>query len=169
MRLSGPSLTQALIEGLIASGVDVVDIGEVGTEEVYFATFSLALDGGIMVTASHNPADYNGMKFVAKDAVPISGDTGLMDIRDTIARVLRGEATLLDAPTRGTVEEVDVLPAYIEHLLTYVDAPSLSPLKIVANACDGMAGPVIQRLRTSLPFELIVLNGVPDGTPFNTI
>ena len=164
MRLSGPSLTQALIEGLVASGVDVVDIGEVGTEEVYFATFSLGLDGGIMVTASHNPADYNGMKFVAKDAVPISGDTGLMDIRDTIARVLRGEDTLPDAPERGAVEHVDVLPAYIDHLLTYVDVASLSPLKIVANAGDGMAGPVIERLRGLLPFEFIVLNGVPDGS-----
>lgn len=164
MRLSGPSLTAALIDGLIASGVDVVDIGEVGTEEVYFATFSLGLDGGIMVTASHNPADYNGMKFVARDAVPVSGDTGLMDIRHTIARVLRGEDSLPDAATAGTVEHVDVLPAYIDHLLTYVDTAALSPLKIVANAGDGMAGPVIERLRRHLPLEFIVLNGVPDGS-----
>jgi phosphomannomutase len=164
MRLSGASLAAALTRGLAASGVDVVDIGEVGTEQVYFATFSLSLDGGIMVTASHNPADYNGMKFVARDAVPISGDTGLSEIRDMVADALRGKMTFPDADPPGVVEPFDVGPSYIDHLLSYVDASSLKPLKIVANGGDGMAGPVIERLRPHLPLEFTLLNGVPDGT-----
>jgi phosphomannomutase len=164
MRLSGPALVTALTKGLVASGVDVIDIGEVGTEEVYFATFSLSLDGGIMVTASHNPADYNGMKFVARDAVPISGDTGLGDIRDMVASALRGEGAFADAPTPGTVQEFDIAPSYVDHLLSYVDVDALGPLKVVANGGDGMAGPLIERLSSRLPLQLVLIDPVPDGT-----
>ncbi|MHB0979801.1 MAG: phosphohexomutase domain-containing protein [Thermoleophilia bacterium] len=174
MRLSGPALADALIAGLIASGVDVVDIGVVGTEQVYFATFSLGLDGGIMVTASHNPADYNGMKFVREQAIPVSGDTGLGEIRDMVARALAGKGVageghtadggLVDAARPGSVEHVNITNAYVEHLLTYVDPRKLRPLRIVANGGDGMAGPIIERLRPHLPFEILPLNAEPDGS-----
>ena len=164
MRLSGAALTDSLIAGLTASGVNVVDIGEVGTEQVYFATFSLALDGGIMVTASHNPAEYNGMKFVREKAVPISGDTGLMQIRDMVGTALGGEEVFQDAQVPGSVEHVDIASAYVDHLLSYVDQRKLTPLRIVANGGDGMAGPVIERLRAHLPFEIIPLFPEPDGS-----
>ncbi len=164
MRLSGAALADALIAGLTASGVNVVDIGEVGTEQVYFATFSLGLDGGIMITASHNPAEYNGMKFVGENAVPISGDTGLVEIRDMVGAALAGEEVFRDAPIPGSVERVDNASAFIDHLLSYVDQGKLTPLRIVANGGDGMAGPVIERLRAHLPFEIIPLFPEPDGS-----
>jgi phosphomannomutase len=180
MRLSGASLTGALVEGLTAAGVDVVDIGEVGTEQVYFATFSLGVDGGIMVTASHNPADYNGMKLVRERSIPVSGDTGLFEIRDWVARSLAagyspaaadgvrvavpGTETDVGAEARGGQTQLDILPAYLDHLLGYVDREKLRPLRIVANAGDGMAGPVVERLRPHLPFEFILLNATPDGS-----
>lgn len=169
MRLSGASLARALIDGLTAAGVDVVDIGEVGTEQVYFATFSLGVDGGIMVTASHNPADYNGMKLVREHSIPVSGDTGLFEIRDFVARTLAAGPSPAGADgagvkARGAVTQLDIMPAYLDHLLGYVDREKLRPLRIVANGGDGMAGPVIERLRTHLPFEFIPLNATPDGS-----
>ncbi|MHB1345196.1 MAG: phosphohexomutase domain-containing protein [Thermoleophilia bacterium] len=174
MRLSGAALANALIGGLTASGVDVVNIGVVGTEQVYFAAFSLGLDGGIMVTASHNPADYNGMKFVREQAVPISGDTGLFEIRDMVGAALAEAGPSADGPSGkgalgaaarvGSVESVDLTPSYIDHLLTHVDRSRLRPLRIVANAGDGMAGPIIDRLRPHLPFEIIPLFAEPDGS-----
>lgn len=169
MRLSGASLAGALIDGLTDAGVNVVDIGEVGTEQVYFATFSLGVDGGIMVTASHNPADYNGMKLVREQSIPVSGDTGLFEIRDWVARALVAGPSFAgadggDVNARGAVTQLDILPAYLDHLLGYVDRGKLRPLRIVANAGDGMAGPVLERLRPHLPFEFIVLNGTPDGS-----
>ncbi len=180
MRLSGAALAGALVDGLTAAGVDVVDIGEVGTEQVYFATFSLGVDGGVMVTASHNPADYNGMKVVREHAIPVSGDTGLFKIRDWVARSLTagvspsdagvagetppGAGAAAGAQARGAVTHQDILPAYLEHLLGYVDRAKLRPLRIVANGGDGMAGPVVERLRPHLPFEFIPLNATPDGS-----
>ena len=179
MRLSGASLAEALIDGLTGAGVDVVDIGEVGTEQVYFATFSLGVDGGIMVTASHNPADYNGMKLVREHSIPISGDTGLGEIRDFAARSFAagpppaGEGVVVGARpgtgggadgARGAVTQLDIVPAYLDHLLGYVDREKLRPLRIVANGGDGMAGPVVERLRPHLPFEFIPLNATPDGS-----
>jgi len=165
MRLSGASLSQALVAGLVGAGVDVVDIGEVGTEQVYFATFSLGVDGGIMVTASHNPADYNGMKLVREHAIPVSGDTGLTEIRDYAARTLtRGSSPAAGDGARGTVTHLDIMPAYVDHLLGYVDRHKLRSLRIVANGGDGMAGPVVERLRARLPFEFIPLNATPDGS-----
>ena len=131
IRLTSPELSEALRDGLVEMGVDVIDIGLVGTEEVYFATFSLELDGGIMVTASHNPRDYNGMKFTRDKARPISADTGLLDMEQAVMQTLRDENYVHWAPpplpqTRtGIVERVDTRPDYIEHLLTYVDATAL--------------------------------------------
>ncbi len=170
VRLTSPSLTEALCRGLTAAGVDVVDIGLVGTEEVYFATFSLGLDGGIMVTASHNPRDYNGMKFTREQARPISADTGLLEIEATVASALddragtspRAASTPIQTP--GTISQADARPQYVEHLLTYVDISSLRPLKVVVNAGNGGAGPVIDMLEGSLPLKFIKINHEPDGS-----
>lgn len=166
MRLSGESLAAAIARGLNEAGVDVVDIGEVGTEQLYFATFALELDGGVMVTASHNPADYNGMKFVREKAIPISGDTGLQQMSEWVARALQGEGPLLEQPALGAglTERKDIMEEYLQHLLSYVDLPRLRPLEIVANGGDGMAGPVVKRLEALLPFKITGLYLEPDGT-----
>ena len=158
IRLSSPELHAAAIEGLTASGRDVVDIGLCGTEEVYFQTFHRKAAGGIMVTASHNPMDYNGMKLVREDAKPISGDTGLFTIRDFAAS---------DAPLgtgQGRVTRDADKSAYIKHLLGYVDVSQLKPLKIVTNAGNGGAGIVIDELAPHLPFEFISIQHQPDGS-----
>ncbi|PLX75200.1 MAG: phosphomannomutase [Desulfuromonas sp.] len=159
MRLSSRTLTDALIEGLVSSGVDVYDIGLCGTEQVYFATFFKQMDGGIMVTASHNPSDYNGLKFVREEARPISGDTGLEDIR-RLAEA--GDFVAADSP--GKVYQLDIKDDYIKHLLGYVDSTSLKPLKVVANAGNGCAGPIIDLLESQLPFKFIKQFNEPDGT-----
>ncbi|MCE5252727.1 MAG: phosphomannomutase [Actinomycetia bacterium] len=171
VRSTSPELVAALCEGLTESGVDVVDIGLVGTEEVYFATFSLGLDGGIMVTASHNPRDYNGMKFTREQGRPISADTGLLQMEETVMEELRRDGYVHWAPPardesvpRGTVSKADTRPKYVEHLLTYIDVSKLRPLKIVANAGYGGAGPVLDMLEKSLPFQFVKLNHVPDGS-----
>jgi len=160
IRASSPALTQALIKGLTDSGVDVLDIGVGGTELSYFATFNRKLDGGIMVTASHNPPNYNGMKFVREESRPISADTGLQDIR---AFAERGEFGPPVA-ARGKVKQVDVKPEYIEHLLSYVDTKALAPLKIVVNAGNGGAGPIVDLLEPHLPFEFVKVFHEPDGS-----
>jgi phosphomannomutase len=171
VRLTSPELSEALCEGLLDSGVDVVDIGLVGTEEVYFATFTLGVDGGIMVTASHNPRDYNGMKFTREKARPISADTGLLEMEAIVMEELRRDGYVHWAPPArdaaaplGTLSVADMRPSYVEHLLTYVDAAKLRPLKVVVNAGNGGAGPVIDLLEKSLPFEFIKLNHTPDGS-----
>jgi phosphomannomutase len=171
IRLTSPELTGALCQGLVESGVQVNHIGLVGTEEVYFATASMELDGGIMVTASHNPRDYNGMKFTREKARPISADTGLLQIEDLVMEELRRDGNVHTAPpplrrpeTPGALTHVDNRRAYIEHLLTYVDVSHLRPLKIVANAGNGGAGPVIDLLQKHLPLEFVKVNFTPDGT-----
>ena len=160
IRRSSPALTEAITKGLTDSGVDVLDIGVGGTELSYFATFSRNLDGGIMVTASHNPPNYNGMKFVREQSRPISADTGLQEIR---AFAERNELAPPVA-ARGKVKQVDVKSEYIEHLLSYVDARSLAPLKIIVNAGNGGAGPIIDLLEPHLPFRFIKVFHEPDGS-----
>ncbi len=158
IRLSSPEISAALTRGLVDSGVDVVDIGTCGTEMVYFATFHLGLDGGVMVTASHNPRDHNGMKMVRAGARPISADTGLKDIREI------AESGQFPAPLRpGEVKRHDIAGDYIDHVLGYVDASVLKPLRIVVNAGNGCAGPVVDLLEPRLPFELVKLQHEPDG------
>ena len=159
VRLSSPELADALAEGLMDAGVDVVDIGLGGTEMVYFAASHLDVHGGIMVTASHNPPDWNGMKFVREQSKPISGDSGLKDIEERVERD-RFEAT----PRRGRRTEVDIYPEYIDHLLGYVDRQALKPLKLVVNAGNGGAGLVIDKLESRLPFEFVKIQHAPDGT-----
>lgn len=159
IRQSSPAIADALIRGLVDSGVDVVDIGICGTELVYFATAHLELDGGIMVTASHNPPNYNGMKMVKAGARPISADTGLVDIR----RV--AEADAFEVPEReGRIEHVDINADYIDHLLSYVDVGALKPLKLVVNAGNGCAGPFVDMLERHLPLDIVKLHHEPDGT-----
>lgn len=158
IRLTSPVLTDALINGLTDSGVDVLHIGQCGTEEVYFAAFNNEVDGGICVTASHNPMDYNGMKFVREGAKPISGDTGLSEIKH-LAEINKFEP----AEKKGTVTSLNNRPEYIKHLLTYVDLSQLKPLKIVANPGNGGAGLVMQELVASLPFKVIPVHFEPDG------
>jgi len=159
VRLSSPELVTALAEGLMDAGVEVLDIGLCGTEMIYFATSHLGVDGGIMVTASHNPPDWNGMKLVREDSKPISGDSGLKDIE---ALAERGEFE--PAAERGGRRSVDVHEAYIEHLLGYVARDQLAPMKLVVNAGNGGAGRVIDRLEKHLPFEFVKLQHEPDGT-----
>ena len=159
IRMSSAELAQALTQGLTDSGVDVVDIGLCGTEGVYFATFSQGLDGGIMVTASHNPPDYNGMKFVREQSRPISGDTGLQEIRK-LAEAGRFTATA----GKGSVIPLDIAPSYREHLLGYLDRGVLKPLTIVSNPGNGGAGLVVDLLEPDLPFRFVKVHHEPDGS-----
>jgi len=159
IRLSSAELAAALTRGLVDSGVDVIDIGLCGTEGVYFATFSQGLDGGIMVTASHNPPDYNGMKFVREQSKPISGDTGLQEIRQ-LAEAGRFAASA----RRGSIIPLDIMPSYRQHLLGYVDRSKLKPIRIVSNPGNGGAGLVVDLLQADLPFEFIKVHHEPDGT-----
>lgn len=160
VRPSGEALVAALTRGLNDAGVDVVDIGLCGTEQVYFATFHMELDGGIMVTASHNPPEYNGMKFVREQARPISGDSGLFDIE----RLARTQDYPPAAATKGAVTHVDTMDAYVDHLLGYIDVSRLKPFTIAANPGNGCAGPVLERLKEHLPFTFITRFAEPDGS-----
>ena len=158
IRLSSAGLADAVCRGLTDSGADVYDIGVCGTEGVYFATFDGGYDGGIMITASHNPPDYNGMKFVREQSKPISADNGLKEIR--------GYAELAKFPVpsrRGARRRIDTLAAYVAHLLSYVDTAKLKPLKIVVNAGNGGAGPIIDALESQLPFAFFKMHHEADG------
>ncbi len=157
IRLSSPEIAEALSSGLRAAGADVFDIGLGGTEHIYFATSHFEMDGGIMVTASHNPKDHNGMKMVGPESRPISSDNGLNEIRDRV------RDPFTDAPQKGRYETLDVMDAYVEHLLGYVDAGSLKPMNIVVNAGNGGAGLVVDALERHLPFEFIKVHHEPDG------
>lgn len=161
IRLSSVALAAALTRGITDAGCNVVDIGLCGTEQVYFATFYLKTDGGIMITASHNPIDYNGMKLVKAGSRPISGDTGLRDIEEM---AVTGNFSQQLPKIKGIVTDVSILDEYIQHLLSYVDLTQLQPMKIVVNAGNGCAGPVIDKLEKVLPFELIKIYSEPDGT-----
>jgi phosphomannomutase len=160
IRATSATLSVALKRGLNDSGVDVADIGLCGTEGVYFATFAEALDGGIMVTASHNPPDYNGMKFVREQSKPISADTGLKDMQALI------EEARLPAPAarKGVSSALDINAKYIEHLLGYVKGAKLRKLKVVVNAGNGGAGLIVDQLEPHLPFEFIKVHHQPDGS-----
>jgi phosphomannomutase len=160
IRLSSPALAAALKRGLRDCGSDVLDIGLWGTEGAYFATFASKLDGGVMVTASHNPPDYNGMKFVREEARPISADTGLIEMRALIENGrLPGKAA-----QEGSERPLDIRTEYLDHLLGYTDVRRLRPLKVVVNAGNGGAGLIVDALEPHLPFEFIKVNHEPDGT-----
>jgi phosphomannomutase len=160
IRLSSPQLAAAVKRGFTDSGVDALDIGLTGTEGAYFATFAEQLDGGVMVTASHNPPDYNGMKLVREQARPISADTGLKEIR---ARIESGRLPPR-AARPGAQRALDIRAKYLEHLLGYVSRERLRPLKVVVNPGNGGAGLIVDQLEPHLPFKFIKVNHSPDGT-----
>lgn len=166
VRLTSESLKLSLADGLMDAGVQVLDIGLSGTEEVYFATFHLGVDGGIEVTASHNPIDYNGMKLVRGGAKPVSGDTGLRDIQ-LLAE--RNNFPPVDLRSRGSYTKVSVLEAYIEHLMDYIKLDNFKPLKLVINSGNGAAGHVIDALeekfnKLNIPVTFIKIHHEPDGS-----
>ncbi|MFW6413928.1 MAG: phosphomannomutase [Verrucomicrobiota bacterium] len=160
IRLSSGELATALINGLNDGGVDTRDIGLCGTEMVYYAAGRDGMGGGIMVTASHNPMDYNGMKLVRTGSVPISGDSGLNELEKMVRNNDVGEK----AVTPGRNQEEDLVEEYVEKLLTFIDVDKLKPMKIVVNPGNGCAGPIVDRLAEKLPFEFIRINHQPDGT-----
>ena len=157
-RLTSPLLTHAFNLGLTEAGVDVYNIGQCGTEEVYFATFHEKMDGGVMITASHNPMDYNGLKMVREESRPISADTGLLEIK-----ALAEEADFDDPHRFGEVYDLDVRKAYVKHLMTYLDNADLPAYKLVVNSGNGCAGPVLDVIEQHLPCEMIKVHHEPDG------
>ena len=159
-RLSGPALYRALASGLQAAGVNVTGIGLCGTEEIYFATFAKKFDGGIMVTGSHNPANENGFKMVRSQAIPVSGDSGLFNIRDRIAK---GQ-DIPSVTAKGSFVEDCFREEYLDHLLAYIRPQSLKPFKIVADPGNGCAGLVVKKLVERLPIDIVLVNDEPDGT-----
>jgi len=158
IRLTSKEICAALVRGITEAGADVINIGQCGTEEVYFATSHFKADGGIVVTASHNPKDYNGMKLVRSESRPISADTGLKEIREIAER-----NEFKDSERQGSESQADPRDAYIEHLLGYIDSAVLQPMKVVVNAGNGGAGVVIDRLESHLPLEFIKVHHEPDG------
>lgn len=160
IRLTSPSLAGDVIRGLNDAGCDAINIGMCGTEEVYHAVFSdPMLDGGVMVTASHNPADYNGMKLVSKGSRPVGAETGLKDIKQ---RVARGD--IYHAESRGSCAEIAKRSGYIAHLLNYISPKNFEGLKIVVNAGHGGAGLIIDELEKALPAKFIKIYNEPDGS-----
>jgi phosphomannomutase len=160
MRLSSPQMAAALIEGASDEGAEVLDLGLVGTEMVYFAVGSLELDGGVMVTASHNPKEYTGMKIVRRGALPVGGESGLLDVRD---RAL--EVTDVKGGGASRVSEYDIWPAYVERVLSFIDIASLAPLRVVIDAANGMAGVMLPPVLEKLPsLEVTRCYFDPDGS-----
>lgn len=158
IRLSGPELSKALAQGLLDSNVDVIDIGECGTEEIYFSVPFLKADGGICITASHNPANYNGMKFVGKESKPISADNGLLKIKS-----LAEQASFIEPSVIGKLSTKNTRIDYIEKLMSFINLNNVSPLTIVANPGNGGAGAIINAIESQLPFTFKKLNFTPDG------
>jgi phosphomannomutase len=159
MRLSSPTMARAVIEGAADAGADVLDVGLVGTEMVYFAVGALELDGGIMVTASHNPKEYTGMKIVRRGALPVGGDSGLLDVRD------RAIAAQWRAAQRGTVRDEDIWDRFVERVLSFIDVSALKPLKVVIDAANGMAGVMLPPVLERLPMiDVVRCYFEPDGS-----
>ena len=166
IRPTSEALKNALSEGIRDAGSDVIDIGMVGTEQVYFATSFLNADGGIEVTASHNPIDYNGMKFVRENSRPVSSDSGLVEIK------VLAEANLfteVSTQNKGNYKKLDLIHEYVSCILGYVDCNSIKPMRLVVNAGNGSAGPVVDALEkcfdnANVPIEMIKVHNDPDGT-----
>ncbi|WP_150306221.1 phosphohexomutase domain-containing protein [Pseudomonas saliphila] len=173
VRETSPQLKAALANGLRDEGVNVLDLGLAGTEEVYFATFHLGVDGGIEVTASHNPIDYNGLKLVREGSRPISADTGLKDIREMAEashyELVDGRDPSVPDDKRGHYDMVDTRAAFVEHLMGYIDPEAFTPLKLVVNAGNGAAGPAIDAIEAAfkeknIPVTFVKICHEPDGT-----
>jgi phosphomannomutase len=159
MRLSSPTMAQALIEGAADAGADVLDVGMVGTEMVYFAVGSMNLDGGVMVTASHNPREYTGMKIVRRGALPVGGDSGLLDVRD------RALAAGWRETQRGQVRDEDIWDRFVDRVLSFIDVSALKPMKVVIDAANGMAGAMLPPVLERLPMlDVVRCYFEPDGS-----
>ena len=159
MRLSSPQIAAEVMRGAAAEGAEVLDLGLVGTEMVYFAVGELGLDGGVMVTASHNPKEYTGMKIVRRGALPVGGESGLLDVRD--------KALALTAATdaaEGAVSPYDIWPAYVDRVMSFIDVSTMRPLKVVIDAANGMAGTMLPRVLERLPIETVRCYFDPDGS-----
>jgi phosphomannomutase len=162
MRVSSPSVAEAVIAGATEAGADVLELGLVGTEMVYFAVGELGLDGGVAVTASHNPKEYTGMKIVRAGALPVGGESGLLEIRDRALADPRGQT---QGQSPGQVQKYDVWPAYIERVLSFVDVSAIRPLKVVIDAANGMAGAMLPPVLEHLPqLDVVRCFFEPDGT-----
>ena len=158
MRLSSPAMAAALIEGAADGGADVFDLGMVGTEMVYFAVGELALEGGVCVTASHNPKEYTGMKIVRRGALPVGGESGLLNVRD---RALKPFGSPVK---RGEVQAQDIWSAFVEKVLSFVDVEAIKPLKVVIDAANGMAGAMLPPVLGRLPIDAVTCFFEPDGS-----
>jgi phosphomannomutase len=159
MRVSSPSMAQAAIDGAAEAGADVVDIGLVGTEMLYAAVGHLELDGGIQVTASHNPKEYTGMKIVRRGAMPVGGDSGLLDIRD---RAMSG-ARHRTGP-EGTIRSEDVFPAYVDKVLSFIKPEQVERRRVVIDAANGMGGVMLAPVLERIPIDAVSYFFEPDGT-----
>src|SRR6187549_463403 len=158
MRISSPSIARAVMQGAADGGAEVKDIGMIGTEMLYFGVGELDIDGGVMVTASHNPKEYTGMKVVRRGALPVGGDSGLLDVRD---RALAG----FGEPARlGETREEDIWPSFAEKVLSFVDVDAIRPLRVVVDAANGMAGAMLPPVLERLPVEVVRCFFDPDGT-----
>jgi phosphomannomutase len=158
MRLSSPAMQEALMRGAASAGADVVDLGLIGTEMLYFAVGSLGLEGGAMVTASHNPKQYTGMKLVRRGALPVGGESGLLDVRD------RALADGKPDGATGKIEQYDIWPAYVDRVLSFVDVGAIKPLKVVIDAANGMGGTMLPPVLERLPIEAVRCFFEPDGS-----
>ena len=158
MRVSSPAMAQAVVEGARDGGADVLDIGLIGTEMLYFAVGELALDGGVTVTASHNPKQFTGMKIVRRGALPVGGDSGLQEVK---ARALAGFG---EPERRGEVRRQDIWPGYVDRVLSFIDPAALEPLSVVIDAANGMAGAMLPPVLERLPVDARPFFFDPDGT-----
>jgi phosphomannomutase len=160
MRISSPSMAKAAIDGAAEAGADVIDIGLVGTEMLYAAVGHLGLDGGIQVTASHNPKEYTGMKVVRRGAMPVGGDSGLLDIRDRAV----SPSAISEGQSPGHVSEEDVFPAYVDKVMSFIDVEAVEPRRVVIDAANGMAGVMLPPVLERLPIDAVPYFFEPDGT-----
>jgi phosphomannomutase len=159
MRMSGPQMVAALTEGATDGGAEVLDIGQIGTEMLYFAVGSLELDGGITCTASHNPKEYTGFKIVRAGALPVGGDSGLPQVRD---RALAGFGEIA---RKGSVEKKDIWPAFVERVLSFIDPGAVKPLRVVVDAANGMGGRMLEPILERLPqIDALRYYFEPDGS-----
>ncbi len=162
MRVSSPAMAEAVMRGAAEAGADVADLGLVGTEMVYFAVGELGLDGGIAVTASHNPKEYTGLKIVRAGALPVGGESGLLEIRD---RAVRDRTSPVPrSPQVGVIQPADIWPAYVERVLSFVDVAALESLRVVIDAANGMAGAMLPPVLERLPIDAVRCYFEPDGT-----
>src|SRR2546421_2776099 len=159
MRLSSPQLATALIRGITDQGVNAIDLGMTTTDGLYFAVGKFNFPAGVMITASHNPAQYNGMKFCRAQAFPISLESGLADIRD-----LAVSGAFTEREYKGVVTQLDITNDYVNHVLSFIDVSKIKPLKVVIDAGNGMAGMIVPRVFLHLPCELVPLYFELDGT-----